>query len=295
MKTGAEPELGKQGSPRARILLVGGLLGLVLVVVLGRPSSVEDDRRIVISEGDLQQIRASWVRLWQREPTAEEMQSQVQQFVRDEVMYREGVRRGYAEDDPVVRHAMKMKMEFLGEAQAEEAEPTADEIVAYFTLRAERYRTPTKVSFVHVYLSRDRRGAQAGDDARATLEALIADDPALDGLSGYGDRFMLQSHYVAQSEADLLKNFGPEFATHVVGLEPERWVGPVESAYGLHLVYVYDRQQSGLPELRTVEESVVEDMRYENSQAAKDLFYTEILRGYQIELGTGFTDLLGDS
>ena len=112
-------------SPVVHIVFAGVLLGLVPVVLLGRPSAVEDDRRVVITASDVEQLRAGWVKLWQR--------------VRDEVLYREAVRRGYDQGHRLVCHTMKLTMEFLGDAQAQQTELSAEEISAYDAMRNDRY------------------------------------------------------------------------------------------------------------------------------------------------------------
>jgi parvulin-like peptidyl-prolyl isomerase len=278
-------------SPLVHIVLFGGLLGIVLIVVFGRPSAVDDTTRVVISAGDIAQLRAGWLRLWQREPTAAELRGQLEQFVRDEVLYREAVRRGYDQNDALIRHSLKLKMEFLGEAQAQEVEPSMEEMRAYYAMRKERYRAPAKVSFVHVYFSTDKRGAQAQADAERSLEALRAENPKLSALPSVGDRFMLKTHYVGQDERDLRGSFGDAFAQQVVALEPGTWQGPIESSYGLHLVKVYDRQEAHLPEIEAIEAKIRDDMDFENREAAKDLFYTEILKSYRIEYDDSVREL----
>ena len=281
-------------TPLVHIALFGCLLGIVLIVVFGRPSAVDDTTRVVISARDIAQLRAGWVKLWQREPTAAELRGQLERFVHDEVLYREAVRLGYNKDDALIRHTLKLKMEFLGEAQAQNMEPSVEEMQAYYAMRKDRYRVPAKVSFVHVYFSTDKRGAQSQADAEQALETLRAENPELSALSGVGDRFMLKTHYVGQDERDLRGSFGDAFAQQVIALEPEAWQGPIESAYGLHLVKVYDRQEAYLPEIEAIETKIRDDMDFENREAAKELFYTEILRNYQVEYDDSVKGLMGE-
>ncbi len=40
-------------SPGVHIVLLGSLVGMVLIVVLGRPSTVEDDGLVVVTASDL--------------------------------------------------------------------------------------------------------------------------------------------------------------------------------------------------------------------------------------------------
>lgn len=148
------------------IILFGVLLAFILLLVFGRPSAVDDDTRIVISEGDVAQLRAGWMRTWQREPTGDELRGLLRKHVRDEVLYREAMRLGYDQDDAMIRHTLKMKMEFLGESQADGIEPSLEEMQAYYSMRKERYRVPARVSFVHIYFSTDKRGAATAEEAR---------------------------------------------------------------------------------------------------------------------------------
>ena len=282
-------------SPLVHIVLIGCFLGIILVVVFGRPSAVDDATRVVISADNIAQLRAGWMRTWQREPTAAELQSLLQKYVHDEVLYREAVRLGYDKGDALIRHTLKLKMEFLGESQAQQVEPSLEEMQAYYAMRKDRYRVPAKVSFVHIYFSTDKRGDQADADARKALEALRTDNPELGELSGYGDRFMLKDHYVGQDQRQLRAAFGNEFAQRVVALEPDAWQGPIASAYGLHLVKVYQRQDAYLPALTEVEVKVRGDMDFENREAFKELFYTEILRNYQIEYDDSVKGLMGQA
>lgn len=270
-------------SPFLHIILFGFLLGVTLVIGFGRPSPVDDITRVLVTQSDIAQLRAGWKRTWQREPTVAELQTLVDTFIHDEILYREALRMEYDRDDPLIRHTLKLKMEFLGESQALNSEPSLEEMQAYYSMRMDRYREPAKVSFIHVYFSTDKRGADAEKDSRKVVEQLISENPGPGELSGYGDRFMLKDHYVDQDEQQLRAAFGETFAQQVILLAPQVWHGPVASAYGLHLVKVYKRQEPYQPEIAEVEEKLRGDMDFENRQAAKQLFYTEILRNYQIE------------
>jgi peptidyl-prolyl cis-trans isomerase C len=279
--------------PLLHIVLFGCLLGIILVIVFDRPSAVDDATRVVVTESDIAQLRAGWMRTWQREPTAAELRGQLEKFVHDEVLYREAVRLGYDKDDVLIRHTLKLKMEFLGEAQAQKIDPSLDEMQAYYAMRKDRYRVPAKVSFIHVYFSTDKRGAGAEVEAKQALERLVADNPDLGGLTGYGDRFMLKDHYVGQDQRQLRATFGETFAQQVVTLASGTWQGPVASAYGLHLVKVYDRQEAYLPAIEDIEKKIRDDMDFENREAFKQLFYTEILRNYQVEYDNNIKGVMG--
>ncbi len=269
-------------NPLLRIGFAGLLLGLLIFLFLGPPTSDDTAKRIIITDGDLEQLRISWFRRWQRNPTQEEMQAQLQQYVREEVLYREALSRGYDKDDPLVRRAMQQKMEFLGQSQAQTDTVSDEQIEAYFALRREQYRIPAVMSFVHIFFNVDKRGETAEADARAASAALREAGPEDPAISRYGDRFLLQSRYHQQTEREVRSAFGEEFTSGILKLKPDRWEGPIRSGYGLHLVYLYDRVDSYIPGWELLKPRIVEDMEMEARTAARELFYTEILRTYQI-------------
>jgi parvulin-like peptidyl-prolyl isomerase len=273
---------GTRTSQLLHLALAGFFLALLLFFFLGPPTSEEMAKRIVITDGDLEQLRIAWFRRWQRNPTQQEMQAQIQQYVREEVLYREALARGYDKDDPLVRRAMQQKMEFLGQSQAQTDTISDEQIEAYFAFRREQYRVPAVVSFHHIFFNLDQRGQAAETDAQATLGTLQDVAPEDPRVLQYGDRFLLQHEYSQATERDVRSDFGEEFAASVVRLEPKKWQGPVRSGYGLHLVYVTERTDSYVPDWQTLKSRILDDMDLEARNAARELFYTEILRTYEI-------------
>jgi hypothetical protein len=269
-------------NPLVHIVLFGVLLAGVLLILRGPPASREEVRQVVITDSDVEQVRGAWRRTWKREPTQMELRGQLEQFIREEVLYREALARGFDRDDTIVRRTMQRKMEFLAEGQVLGEEPTEDEIRAYYAFRRERYRVPPRVSFMHIYFSTDKRGGSAGGDVVDALARLKGQRPELAQLSEFGDRFMLNNHYVAQTERELRALFGEGFAREVMRFETDDWQGPVESGYGLHAVYVYKREDSYIPEWTQIRDDILDDMVFEAKKVAKERFYQEILRQYEV-------------
>ena len=259
-----------------------GLLVAVAVLLAKGPPVANPSQRVVVTGADLVQLEAAFMRTWQREPTATELRNSLEQHIRQEVLYREALARGYDRDDLVVRRAMQQKMEFLAASQALQEPPTEEEIEAFFALRRERYRLPAVLSFSQVYVSADQRGANAESDAAQLLVRLRAEDPRPDEIEGWGDAIMLRSHYSQQSEQDLAATFGQEFLEGVMLIPPGSWEGPIRSGYGLHLVRVASRQDGRIPDWREVGGRVINDMEFEATRSSKDQLYQEIAQNYEV-------------
>ena len=276
----------------SHIFLFGFLLFVVLLIILGPPTSGDDQRRVVITDYDVAQVRVAFMRTWQREPTLPELRSQLQNFIREEVLYREALSRGYDKDDIVIRRTLMRKMEFLAEGQVDEKDITDEEIQAYLAIRPEKYRVPPSISFAQVYFNRDKRGAQTRQDIITAIAELEKEELDLDRLQQFGDRFMLQNHYVSKIPQEIRSQFGEQFAERLFQLSPDQWHGPVESGYGLHAVYVYDLEQSYLPEWDQIKDRILMDMLLDERNAAKEQYYTEILRQYQLVYRGSVEDIL---
>jgi len=276
--------------PFTHIVLLGLLVAAAVLIAKGPPTG-DVAKRVVVTGSDVLQLRAGFVRTWQRQPTPAELRGELERFVRQEILYREALARGYDRDDLVVRRAMQQKMEFLAAAQGTQEPPTEEEIEAFFALRRERYRLPAVVSFGQVYVSPDAHvdPAQVASELRGRLER---DDPAPEALIEYGDAIMLPPTFRSQTEQDVRSTFGEDFAAAVVELEPGSWQGPVRSGYGLHLVKVTELEPSRIPEWREVAARVVGDMEYEARNASKEQLYQEIAQNYQVVMDAEVRDLL---
>jgi len=124
----------------AHLFAFGVLLALAMMLVKGTPGDTEDAGRVVFTEADVAQVRAIIMRTWKHPPTAVELRKGFEQYIRDEILYREAIALNLDRADPTVRLAMVRKITMMGTAQAEAAELKEEEIQAYFTLRTERYR-----------------------------------------------------------------------------------------------------------------------------------------------------------
>ena len=87
--------------------------------------------------------------IW-RPPTEQELQGLVEDYIRDEIFYREGRAAGLDRDDFVIRRRVRQKMEFLAEDMAA-AEPSDEQLAAYLASNPERFRTEDRLTFHHVF------------------------------------------------------------------------------------------------------------------------------------------------
>jgi hypothetical protein len=183
----------------------------------------------------------------------------------EDATYEEEARRfGLAERDVVIRRHLIQAMSLALARLAPEDLPTEAELEAHLAAHPERFERPARAQLSHVYLARARRPTPAA--AAELRQKLVRDGVAPDDAAAYGDPFLYGAE-IADALPRLDTIFGPGFAAAVAAAPLATWVGPVPSSYGLHLVWVHDREPAALPALAAVRSRVVHALLEERRQA----------------------------
>ena len=236
--------------------------------------------QIVVTAQKREWLAGRWEHQWRRPPTGGELDRLVEDFVREEVLYREALALGLDLADLVVRRRLVQKMEVL--AFAGSASLGDGGVMGYFLAHREEYRLPERVSFAHVFFSGAARGGRVAADARGVLAGLRRAGAA--GAAGVGDPPVVASPVTAAERREVADRFGAGFADAVFALEPGTWAGPVASAHGQHLVLVSEHAGGRLPELAEVSGRVAADMDAERRAGAVDALYARLRRRYEVTL-----------
>ena len=265
--------------PLSHFLAIGMVL-FALSFWLGGPA--EDTLRVIhISAGDVEGIKQMWAKTRFRPPTEAELEGLIDSRIKEEILYREALALGLSEDDTIIRRRLAQKMEFLSEGLIDPGEPGDADLKTYLVANPEQFQEPARISFEHVYLNPEQRGARLEQDAKALLVSFQTRDGAVDAHHT-GDPILLDIHFDLVSQASIANTFGKEFAQAMMDLSPGQWQGPVRSAYGLHVVYVHERQEDRLPDLNAVRDRVRMALLSERRRDSKDKFYETLRDLYEV-------------
>jgi peptidyl-prolyl cis-trans isomerase C len=282
------PRLNHRPGPIRRISrqpLVHFLLAGVVLFAASSFLERNNGRRssaIQVSAAEIQRLEDVWSRQYGRTPTPSELRNLIDDYVREEVYYREAVASGLDKDDSIIRRRLVEKMEFLSQEVAS-GEPNDKELQEYFDRNREKFQLPAQVAFSHVFFSPTKRGATLQSDAANAL-VLIENKKTSGDASKLGDPFMLQSEYPLQTAEEVRALFGSEFTDQLFKLRTGEWQGPIRSSYGLHLVRIVRYQRSHAPQLDEVRSQVVTDFKNARLQDASEAYYARLRQHYQIEI-----------
>lgn len=245
------------------------LLGTAVFLVYGLLHPKHPDRVRATPEV-LSQIDQQFTIQNGRPPTADELHRLGEQFLDDEVLYREALALGLDKDDPIVRRRLIQKMLFVSQDTATADEPSQGDLAAFWSAHPDRYREPPRTTFHQVFFTRER----AGDAARAA-RALREHGPA-----PAGDAFVAGSVFTLRSATEIAGVFGPELARRVSTLAPGDWSDPIESSFGLHVVKVDERVPGRVLGLDEVRARVRADFMNERREHANEAVLRELRAKY---------------
>ncbi len=242
------------------------------------------DYLIEVTPGQQNRIFDQWQAQMGRPPTEQEATGLLDQWIREEIFFREAKKLGLDDNDTIIRRRLAQKLTFLNEDLANAEEPTDTDLTGYFEEHADDYLIPERLSFEHRYFSSDRR-EDAEADARAAL--LATNDSAEPSTQDSGDPFILQKSYADRSAREIGDLFGKAFAEEIGSLDsgrPSLWQGPIRSAYGWHLVRLTDRKPAREPLMAEVVDAVRRDYLQLRRRTANETFYQTLRARYDIVL-----------
>jgi hypothetical protein len=234
---------------------------------------------IFVSRGQISSLQTQFERVWQRRATPAELQHLVDNWVREEIFYREGLAMGLDRDDPVVRRRVGQKIQFIIESVAP-TPPTTAELQAWLDAHAAKYAIEPVYSLRQVYFDPRRHGANLEREiagARRVLEG---------GANDAGDSTMLPLEMQSSTQSEVERAFGAEFASALKDLPLGSWQGPVQSSFGLHLVQLSERNGGRAPPLDHVRAEVERDLLQARTEQSNEAIYDKLRANYRVRVET---------
>ncbi len=273
--------------------------GVILFVIFGQtprgknePSS---DKTIVVDKQGLLNFLQYRSKAFETEyftqeldkMSAEERQSLVDEYVEEEMLYREAKALGLEQGDYVIRQRVVQKMRYLIDDLTEGGTAPDDAVLNdYLKKHKDIYTLEPSVTFTHVFvdstLHSDSDAKQMAERLKAELNARNA---AFNDAPQFGDRFPYFQNYVERTLDYVQSHFDAGFVAELAKLTPtdKKWSGPIKSVHGYHLVMLTGRTSAHLPELKEIRAQVAEDLQRDRTENARSKGLSRLANEYKIE------------
>jgi hypothetical protein len=255
------------------------VLGALLFVgnALWEHNVTKSEYKIIVDPSEMERQAVIFASENRRQPTDKDLQALLFSHVEEEVLLREAEKLGLGEDDTIIRRRLAQKMRFMIEDAAEPELSNDTELREWFVQNQTQFIEPERRSFSHIYLSPEKHGDQLQADAQSIL-AQISDE----NWKSLGDPFMLNRTYDLIDRLAVERLMGVNFANSLYSIEGSDWQGPLESAFGLHLVKISDVKPESLPAFDTVRDKVVTTWRDATRRAENNRRLRELIDKYNV-------------
>jgi hypothetical protein len=246
--------------------------------------SAEAPEKIVVSASRVANLGDGFARTWRRPPSEQELHGLIEDYIRDEVFYRQGRAAGLDRDDVIIRRRVRQKMEFLAEDMSV-PEPSEEQLAAYLASNPERFRAEDQITFHQVFLSATRRANTIESDSKQVASILARADEAVDATV-LGDPFLLGEEFRDVSPSKVTSIFGEDFSKQIAAMQTGRWQGPISSGFGQHFVFIGERISGGSPLLDAVRPAVRREWANALRLEAERKLYASLRERYEIVVET---------
>ncbi|MFT5301018.1 MAG: hypothetical protein ACI814_001802 [Mariniblastus sp.] len=259
--------------PLVHFLLIG--IGLFIAYGFVNSSDLADaDNEIVVSAGRIEQLATVFAKTWQRPPTPDELKGLIDDFVLEEVYYRQAKAMEIDNDDTIIRRRLRQKLEFLTDDTASLVEPTEKELIVYLADNDDRFRQSPTYTFQQVYFNPEKH-----------TEAEIADEISfLQAGKQVGDVSLLPTSFEDARRQAVDGTFGTRFSEKLDDLKVGDWQGPVRSGLGFHLIKIDSRTEGRLPELDQIRQVVEREWSNEKRLSIRKQMNDRLLGEYEITI-----------
>jgi len=242
-------------------------------------------RRIEVSEARLRELLNLFRQNEGRLPSHAELTKAADDWVHDEILFREALVRGLDRNDPLVRQRLVKLMQWYLTGSAKGGEPGEAELRSYYEANQERYRARSGIHFEQVFFSTARRGATAESDARITFLSLEAGKMSgLEVAIGHGDSLggdkTLEEMQRGQPD-ELAKIFGAPLISVIQKLPMDRWSGPYQSTQGWHVVKRVKPSEPTFEEMRL---QIRSEVMASHGATSPDAAFKRLLNRYDVRM-----------
>jgi len=270
--------------PLVHFCLIGGLFYLAVYVFA--PAS-DDVQTIHVTRAALMQFIQQRTQIYDPDfaaarldaMSAEEKALLKRDYIEEEALYRAAQQLGLETQDYVIRRRIVQKMDYAARSSSPIKNPSDAELRSYFAQHKDRYESPAKLSFTHVYFS------QRGDaDAAAAAAAAAAAQLGAGSAPPKGERFVYGLRFINSAAPQLADIFGADFVTQLRTLEAKqgKWHGPIASKTGYHLVQLLKIDTPIAPRFDDIRPELERDLRYDLEEAARREAIEEIVQSYSV-------------
>ena len=231
-----------------------------------------DDKEIYISDQEIISLVTAWKSKVGRNPNDDEITRIINNLVEEEILYREALKLDLDKEDRIIKRRLAQKISFLKQESIPDS-PSNQDLIEYFNKNNDKYFIDSTYTFSHYFFSSENISNERASKAYSDL---------LNNIDINSDPFFLGKNFVDLSVKKIEREFGKDFSINFVNVELNKWVGPIKSPFGHHIIYVTNYTEGYLPDITNVLKQVEVDFLQDQRDKAIENYLNKIRSEYKI-------------
>ncbi|MFL2707362.1 MAG: peptidyl-prolyl cis-trans isomerase [Gammaproteobacteria bacterium] len=247
------------------------IIGILLYIIdIGLNSY--DDKEIYISDQEILSLVSAWKSRVGRNPTDDEIFRIIDSYIDEEILYREALLLGLDKEDRIIKRRLAQKISFLKEESIPNI-PTKDEILKYYDDNKGEYFVDKTFTFTHLFFSSENNSEERAVNSYKDI---------IKGFDVNADPFFLGKNFTNKTLTNINSDFGKNFGDYFQNIAINEWSEPIESPFGHHLVYVFNKNDGYYPDITKIYKKVEMDLLQDKRDQAVKKFIDEIKSEYKV-------------
>ena len=247
------------------------LIGLLLFALDYIFNTDDDSNVIYISDQEALSLISSWKNQVGRDPSDVELVKIINNFIDEEILYREAIKLNLDKDDRIIKRRLAQKITFL---KKDSIKYSDQDLVNFYNANKIVYYVNDLYSFKHYYFSDNKDPIKRALDAKASLESKK--------INIISDPYIIGNEFSYSSKDEIIKNFGNEFFESFLYLSLGQWSEPIKSEFGYHLVYIESYSKGFQPTYEQVKNKVINDYLIKKKDEEVNRYLSDLKKDYEV-------------
>jgi parvulin-like peptidyl-prolyl isomerase len=214
--------------------------------------------------------------------TKTELDNTINDYIKEEVLYREALKMNLDKYDYVIKKRLIQKLDFItNDLIDQDITISNSDIENYYNKNKNSFKTEPNVTFTHIYF-------KDLDSAKTKIELLKQNkiNIRFDQATKHGTRFIYNTNYIDKTPDFIESHFGKDFTKKLFNIKitPNKWVGPIKSKYGYHLVLLTKKTNQTLPNISETKEQIKRKLKYTFSKQLAEVITKQMINQYKVKM-----------
>jgi hypothetical protein len=252
----------------------------LLIFIVDYALSNQQVPKIIISQADIKMLSSKWEKAYFREPSDHELDTLIQQRIKEEVFAAQAIKMGLDQNDSNIRFWLYQKILFLSDSLIEQASSNRNTLIEYFNdnqkkyIRAKRYDisigklSETTWDYEESKLSIVLKDLTFTDAEEQGLLAISGFNQSINNITLTELKQRLPEHWIRPLE-DVLS---------------PSWLPVITESDSRIVIYVSNIYAQTMPQFEEVSSKVVLDFTSDEAEKNEALLFEKLKHNYNIDI-----------